>query len=372
MIPVSEPWFTEEDAAVVAECVRTGWVSSAGASVEAFEEAWATYCGRRFGIAMSSGTAALHAAMAALRLQPGDEVIMPSFTIVSCALAVIYNGGVPVLVDSDPQTWCMDVSHVQARIGPRTRAIMPVHIYGHPVDMDPLLALAQQHGLAIVEDAAEAHGAEVWSNGEWRRCGNFGEMSCFSFYANKLIATGEGGMVLTDDAGLAEHLRYLRNLCFQPGRRFLHREMGFNFRLTNMQAALGLSQIGRMDELLRRKRCLSQSYTRLLGDIPGLTLPPEMPWARSMFWMYGIVLHPDRRMDAAELSVRLRNEGVETRPFFAGMHEQPVFHERGLFVDERYPVCERLSRLGLYLPSGLGTTEAQVEQVSKALHRILP
>ncbi len=371
MISVSEPWFTEEDAAAVAECVRSGWVSSAGASVDAFEEAWAGYCGRRFGIAMSSGTSALHAAVAALHLQPGDEVIMPSFTIVSCALAVIYSGGVPVLVDSDPRTWCMDVSLVRTKIGPRTRAIMPVHIYGHPVDMDPLVALAKQRGLAIIEDAAEAHGAEYWSAGQWRRCGSFGEMSCFSFYANKLIATGEGGMVLTDDADLAERLRALRNLCFEPGRRFLHREMGFNFRLTNMQAALGLSQIHRIEELLRRKRCLAETYTRLLDGIPGLALPPAMPWARSMFWMYGVVLEEDRRMDAAELGVRLRHEGVDTRPFFAGMHEQPVFHERGLFLNERHPVCERLSRQGLYLPSGLGTGETQLEQVAEALHRIL-
>lgn len=370
MVSVSEPWFLEEDAEQVAACVRSGWVSSAGYAVSQFEEAWAAFCGRRFGIAMSSGTTALQAAIQALQLEPGDEVIIPTFTIVSCALAVLYNGGVPVLVDSDPLTWCMDVCQIEARIGPRTRAIMPVHIYGHPVDMAPLLALAHKHSLAIIEDAAEAHGAEYrLPTGEWRRCGSFGTMSCFSFYANKLIATGEGGMVLTDDADIARHLRSFRDLCFQPGKRFVHAALGHNFRLTNMQAALGLSQVARMDRLLERKRWLADCYREMLSDIPGLELPPEMPWARSIFWMYGVVLSTDHAMDAAELAAKLRDLGIETRPFFVGMHEQPVFHDQ--FAGQCYPVAERLTRRGLYLPSGLGTSREQLEQVSSAMHKAL-
>ncbi len=319
---------------------------------------------------------ALHASVAALKLEPGDEVILPSFTIISCASAVIANGGIPVLVDSDPATWCMDVQRIEERIGPRTRAIMPVHIYGHPVDMDPLLALAQRYRLAVIEDAAEAHGAEYLSGhaagaGAWRRCGSFGTMSCFSFYANKLIATGEGGMVLTDDAELAARLRSLRDLCFQPGRRFVHAELGFNFRLTNMQAALGIGQVRRIGELLRRKRCLARYYRQELSAIPALEHPPEMPWARSIFWMYGIVLGEQWGLDAAELGVRLSAQGIETRPFFVGMHRQPALLKRGLFPQAHYPVTDRLSRFGLYLPSGLGATEAQLAQVCEALRRIL-
>ena len=376
MIPVNEPLLGERELDYVTECVRTGWVSSAGRFIGEFEQKWAEYCERRYGIAVCNGTVALQVAVAALDLQPGDEVIMPTFTIISCALAVIYNSGVPVLVDSDPRTWCLDVNQVKEVITPKTRAIMPVHIYGHPVDMDPLLDLADKHGLAIVEDAAEAHGAEYLSgrhsaNPTWQRCGSFGALSCFSFYANKLVTTGEGGMVLTDDAQLAEKARSLRNLCFLPERRFYHQELGFNFRMTNLQAALGLAQLERMDEIVARKRWMGQEYTRRLKDIEGLQLPVEEPWARSVYWMYGLVLSEETGMDARQFAQRLKERGVDTRPFFLGMHEQPVFHKRGLFLNERYPVAERIARQGLYLPSGLALTEEQLEEVCVAVREIL-
>src|SRR5262249_3015381 len=245
-------------------------------------------------IGVSNGTTALQLAVACLGLKSGDEVIMPTFTIISCALAVIYNGGVPVLVDSDPRTWCMDVTQIEKNITPRTRAIMPVHIYGHPVDIGPVLELAEKRNLAVIEDAAEAHGAEYLSRKNapipsWRRCGSFGTLSCFSFYANKLITTGEGGMVLTDDPKLAEKARSRRNLFFQADRRFYHESLGFNFRLTNLQAALGLAQLERMDGIVARKRWMGHEYTRRLKDIKGLQLPAEEPWARSVYWMYGVV-----------------------------------------------------------------------------------
>jgi perosamine synthetase len=376
MIPVHEPILGKRELEYVSECIRTGWVSSAGRFINEFEMQWAAYCGRRFGIAVSNGTAALQLAVACLDLKPGDEVILPTFTIISCALAVIHNGGVPVLVDSDPLTWCMDVKQIEAKITARTRAIMAVHIYGHPVDMDPLLDLAEKHGLVIIEDAAEAHGAEYLSGRNtshpaWRRCGSFGILSCFSFYANKLITTGEGGMVLADDLKLTDKARSLRNLCFQPDRRFYHEQLGFNFRLTNMQAALGLGQLERMDEMVARKRWMSQEYTRRLKDIKALQLPVEEPWARSVFWMYGLVLSQEAGMDAGRFSQRLRELGVETRPFFLGMHEQPAFHQRGLFLKARYPVAEQLARRGLYLPSGLALTEKQITEVCDAVHEVL-
>ena len=376
MIPVNEPLVGKREEELVLECLRSGWISSAGKFIEDFEQGWADYCGRRYGIAVSNGTAALQLALTCIGLKPGDEVILPAFTIISCALAVIYNGGVPVLVDSDPRTWCMDVERVKEKINRHTRAIMPVHIYGHPVDMDPLLDLAKKHGLAIIEDAAEAHGAEYLCGKKscapaWRRCGSFGDMSCFSFYANKLVSTGEGGMVLTDDPALADRARSFRNLCFQPDRRFHHQELGFNFRLTNLQAALGVAQLERMDQIVARKRSMGQTYNRLLKDIDSLKLPAEEPWAKNVYWMYGVVLSDEAGMDASALAQGLKERGVETRPFFLGMHEQPVFQKRGLFIAENYPVTERLARRGLYLPSGLALTEEQLKNVCQAVHEVL-
>jgi perosamine synthetase len=318
-------------------------------------------------VAVANGSLALHLAVALLDLQPGDEVIMPTFTIVSCAVPIVVAGAVPVLVDSDPLTWCMDIAQVEQRITPRTRAVMPVHIYGHPVDMDPLLEVAARHRLAVIEDAAEAHGAEY----RGRRAGSFGTSSCFSFYANKLVTTGEGGMLLVDDDRLAEHARSLRNLGFQPRRRFLHTELGFNFRLTNLQAALGLAQIDRMDDIVARKRRIGQAYTERLSEMPGIELQVQQPWARSVYWMYGVVVREETGLDAAEVATRLKQRGVETRPFFLGMHEQPVLRERGLFDGESYPVAERIARQGLYLPSGLGLEEAQIDDVCQAVGEVL-
>jgi perosamine synthetase len=376
MIPVNEPWLGQRDLEYVSECVRSGWISSSGKFIDSFEEKWAAYCGRRYGITVSNGTVALQLAVRCLELEPGDEIILPSFTIISCALAVVYNGGIPVLVDSDPRTWCMDVHQVEEKITPRTRAIMPVHMYGHPVDMDPLLALADKYNLAIIEDAAEVHGAEYLSGRDtshptWRRCGSFGILSCFSFYANKLITTGEGGMVLTNDQKMAEKARSLRNLCFNMTRRFYHEELGWNFRLTNMQAALGLAQLERIEEIIARKRSIGHEYTSRLKDIAGIELPVEESWGRNVYWMYGVVLSEERDIDAAQLAKQLQQRGIETRPFFLGMHEQPAFHKRGLFLNGRYPVAERIARRGLYLPSGLALTEEQQGQVCYAVRDAL-
>lgn len=366
MIPVNEPLLGDKELEYVTECIRTGWISSSGRFIAEFEQGWADYCGMKFGIAVANGTVALQVAVGCLDLAPGDEVIMPSFTIISCALAVIYNGAVPVLVDADPRTWCMDVSRIAEKITPRTKAIMPVHIYGHPVDMDPLRALADKHGLVVIEDAAEAHGATY----KGRVCGGFGDLSCFSFYANKIITTGEGGMVLTNDPAYAEKARSLRNLCFRRERRFYHTELGHNFRLTNLQAAIGVAQLGRIGELVERKRRMAATYTSGLSDIPTLTLPAEEPWAKNVFWMYGIVIDESSGFDAAGLAAALHDRGVETRPFFLGLHEQPVLRERGM-AGGCYPVSERLARQGLYLPSGLALTEEEIHRVSGAVRAVL-
>lgn len=374
-VPINEPLLAGRELEYVRECIETGWISSAGRFIDEFERAWASYCGRRHGVAVSNGSVALHAAVAALDLQPGDEVVMPTFTIISCATAVLATGAVPVLVDADATTWCMDVAQVEARLSDRTRAIMPVHTYGHPVDLDPILEVAARHGLAVIEDAAEAHGAEYLRARDtplqrWQKCGGFGELSCFSFYANKIVTTGEGGMVLTDDDSLADRLRSLRNLCFDPQRRFVHESLGFNYRLTNLQAAVGLAQVERVDEAVRRKREVAARYTDRLRHIDALSLPVEEPWARNVYWMYGVVVAEDSG-DARSVADGLARQGVETRPFFVGMHEQPALQRLGLFEGESYPVAERLARQGLYVPSGTALTDADVDRVCAAMEAVL-
>ena len=376
VIPVSEPLLLGNEAMYVNDCLATGFISSVGKYNEKFEKSWATYCGRKHGIAVSNGTAALQVAVDALRLAPGDEIIIPSFTIVSCVLAVIRAGAIPVLVDCDPETFCMDLSQVAAAITRRTRVIMVVHMYGHPVDMDKVWELANKHNLSIIEDAAEGHGCEYLSkrDGEkrWYRCGGMGTVSTFSFFANKIITTGEGGMVLTDDDEIAERLRGLRNLCFGFGpKRFNHEDLGYNFRLSNLLAALGLAQVERIDQILACKRRIGALYDELLAKVKGVQVQAKRNWARVNYWMYGLVIDDDMRIDNVELIRRLKERGIDTRPFFKGMHEQTPFHKRGLFCNLKLPVTERLSRQGLYLPSGLSLTEEQIRIVVTAVGETL-
>lgn len=367
MIPVAEPLITEQDIELVNEALKSGWISSAGKFLDLFEERWAAYCGMPHGIAVSNGSVALDVAVALLDLLPGDEVIMPTFTIISPAQSVVRCGGVPVLVDSNSRTWQMNAAQIEAKITPRTKAILVVHIYGHPADMDPILEISRRHGLTVIEDAAEVHGAEY----KGRRCGGLADISTFSFYANKLVTTGEGGMVLVRTPQLAERARSLRNLCFQKKQRFLHYELGYNFRLTNLQAALGVGQIGRIDGIVARKRAIAAAYSDLLHDVPGIQLPVEEPWAKNVYWIYGITLDESCGVSAATVADRMRERGVETRPFFLGMHEQPVFQQMGLFLDEHYPAAEMLARQGLYIPSGLTITDGQISEVATALKESL-
>lgn len=367
MIPVNEPLLDGREKKLLIECIESGWISSDGPFVAEFEHRFASYVGVQHGVAVCNGTAALETALFAAGVGKGDEVIMPSFTIISCALAAIRLGAVPVLVDVEPDTWGMAAGQVEARITPRTCAIMPVHMYGHPVDMDPINRLAQERKLVVIEDAAEAHGAEY----RGRKCGSLGHISAFSFYANKIITTGEGGMVLTDDPVLAERARSYRNLCFRPERRFYHTELGHNYRMTNVQAAVGVAQMDRVEEFVAIKRRLGRYYGQRLAALPGIKYQIEKSWAKTVYWMYCIELAPALGISAAEMMKRLGQRGIGTRPFFLGLHEQPVLHELGLFIDERYPVTERISAQGLYLPSGLTLTEAQVDEVVAALASIL-
>jgi perosamine synthetase len=367
MIPVCEPLLTQKEEELVLDCLRSGWVSSAGEYLDRFEKGWAAYCGMKHGIALSSGTTGLEIAVRLLDLIPGDEVIMSAFTIISCAQAILACGGVPVLVDSDPVNWQMDVSQIRQKISPRTRAIMVVHIYGHPANMDPIMDIAAEFQLKVIEDAAETHGAEY----KGQKCGGLGDLGVFSFYANKLITTGEGGMVLTRDDALAERSRALRNLCFQKKQRFFHEELGYNYRMTNMQAALGVAQLSRISRIVEQKRTIASAYSERLGDLSGLNLPVEESWAKNVYWVYGVVLEEGTGLDAKQFARKLFEKGVGTRPFFLGMHEQPVFHKMGLFQDEKHPVAERLARQGLYLPTGLTIKVNEIDQVCDAVRECL-
>lgn len=368
MIPVNEPLLDGNEKRYLQECIETGWISSEGPFVERFETGMAARAGRKHGIAVVNGSAALEAAVVALDIGPGDEVILPTFTIISCAAAIVRAGATPVVVDCDPLTWNMDIGQVADRITPRTRAIMVVHIYGLPVDMDPLLSLAAQHGLRVIEDAAEMHGQTY----RGQPCGSFGDLSVFSFYPNKHVTTGEGGMIVTDDDRLAERCRSLRNLCFQPRRRFVHEELGWNLRMSNLQAAVGVAQLERLDEFVARKRRMGRRYTELLAGLPGLQLPlPSTDYADNIYWVYGVVLDDTTPFAAEDAMRRLQQAGVGTRPFFWPMHEQPVLHTLGLLRGERHPVAERLARRGFYLPSGLALTPDQIEQVGHAVRELL-
>lgn len=361
-VPVNEPLLDGNEKKYLGECIDTGWISSEGPFVERLETGMARRVGRQHAVAVCNGSAALEAAVAALGIGAGDEVILPTFTIISCAAAVVRAGATPVVVDADPITWNMDVTDVAARITPCTRAIMAVHIYGLPVDMDPLLALAREHGLAIIEDAAEMHGQTY----KGRPCGSFGALSTFSFYPNKHVTTGEGGMMLADDPALAEGCRSLRNLCFQR-KRFVHEALGWNLRMSNVQAAIGVAQLERLDEFVARKRRMGRIYRELLGGVSGLQLPAESTdAAENIYWVFGVVLNDDVPFDAEEAMRRLAAAGVGTRPFFWPMHEQPVFRRMGLFTDAMYPVAERLARRGFYLPSGLALTDDQMARAAAA------
>jgi len=363
MIPVNEPLLNGNEKKYLVECIETGWISSEGAYVKRLEEGMAQLCGRKYGIAVCNGSLALDVAIKALQIGEGDEVIMPSFTIISCAAAVVHNGAIPVLVDSDPETWNMNVAEIESKITPRTKAIMAVHIYGLAVDMKPLTEIAQKHGLKIIEDAAEAHGLTY--NGQ--PCGSFGDISTFSFYPNKLITTGEGGMVLTDNPELAERCASLRNLSLGKGfDRFVHTDIGWNARMSNLQAAVGVAQLERLSETIEKKRHIGKRYTELLSEIPQIQLPlPQTPYSQNMYWVYGIVMKTNSKYNARKMMQLLADKGIGTRPFFYPMHLQPVFRQKGWFANETYPVAENLAERGFYIPSGVAITDEQIEKVAE-------
>lgn len=367
-LQVSEPSLTEEDADAVARCVMDGWISSEGPQVVDFESRFAALVGRAYGVAVANGTAALDIAFEAIEIGPGDEVIVPSFTIISCLNHILRRGATPIFVDSLPDTWNMDPQAVEMAITMNTKAIVVVHIYGLPADIDQILDVADRNGILVVEDAAEAHGQHL----EGRALGSFGKLSTFSFYSNKLITTGEGGMVLTDDPGLATRLRELRNLGFSPERRFVHHNLGWNYRMTAMQAALGLSQLNRIEALLAHKKQVGAQYQALLSGASGVQLPlPSYRGSNNVYWVFGVVLHSSYSDDARGIMQRLAEEGIGTRPFFYPLHRQPVLRQFGLERQLALPVSENLGERGFYIPSGANITLSECERVAQTLIDVL-
>jgi perosamine synthetase len=367
-IPVNSPLIDGNEKKYLAECIESGWISSEGPFVEKFERHLADYSKRNHGIAVSSGTAALDVAIEVLGISSGDEVIMPTFTIISCIHQIIRVGAKPVLIDSDPVTWNMNINQIEEKITSRTKAIMVVHIYGLPVDLDPILDLASHYGLKVIEDAAEMHGQRYKD----KPCGSFGDISTFSFYPNKNITTGEGGMILTNNDKLAEDSRSLRNLCFQPNKRFVHERLGWNYRMTNMQAALGLAQSEQLSQFVERKRIMGSKYTNLLSGQSGIQLPlAKTDYADNIYWVFGLILNDSIDFNAEEAIIKLSNKGIGCRPFFYPMHKQPVLLKMGLFKGESYPVSEKLYKRGFYIPSGIALNEEQINRVANSVIEVL-
>ena len=364
MIPIAEPSLGEEELKNVTEAVKSGWISSKGKFIEEFEQNFSNYCNRRYGVVTSNGTVALHLALKALGIGKGDEVIVPDLTFVAVANTVTYCNAKPVFVDSHPDYWCIDPKKIEEKITSRTKAVIPVHLYGHPCDMDAIMKIAEEHNLYVIEDAAEAHGAEYKS----KKVGSYGVVSCFSFYGNKIITTGEGGMCLTNDEELTENMRILRDHGMIPDKRYWYDVVGFNYRMTNLQAAVGVAQLKKLDEFVDKKRQIARWYAEELKDLKEkglIKLHPEMPGAKCVYWMYSILVEDEFGMNRDELVKRLEEKGIETRPFFYPMHVMPIYKN-----SEGFPVAEEISRKGVNLPSGVSLMEGIIEKVVSTIKDI--
>lgn len=362
-IPVCSPTIGDRESALVNQCIKDGWISGISPYVERFETAFAKYCGCQYGVACNSGTTALHLALACFGVKSGDEVIIPTFTMIATPNAITYTGARSILVDSELETWNIDVSKIESKITSRTKVIMPVHTYGHPADMDVIKELARKHDLKVIEDAAEAHGAEY----RGRRTGGLGDVGCFSFYANKIITTGEGGMIVTNDKEIAEKAKWLRAHAFgRGGKHFYHEAVGFGYRFSGLQAAFGLAQLERIDEFVSNRRKNASLYNSLLSVLGSkISLPPEASETKNIYWMYSILVEDSFRISRRELMEKLATNGIESRTFFYPIHVQPIYSTQ--YVNERFPIADELSRKGINLPSSNSLTEEEVRYVCKCI-----
>ena len=358
-IPVYEPIFFENEEKYVLDAIKSKWVSSKGKYINIFEERFSQYCDMNHGVATSNGTTALHLALLALELGPGDEVILPTMTFVSCANVIKMVGAAPIFIDSDPEYWCIDVQKIEEKITNKTKAIMPVHLYGHPCDMDEIIKIAKKYDLYIIEDCAEAHGA-LYKN---KKIGSFSDISCFSFYGNKIITTGEGGMCLTKDENIADKIKILRDHGMNPNKKYWHDVLGYNYRMTNLQAALGVAQLENIEVIIKKKRDISKKYSSKLNQ-EKLKLHKEMPWCKNVFWMYSLLL--DLEMDRDTFIENMYKKNIETRPFFYPIHTLPHYK-----INEILPVSEHISKYGVNLPSGPTLTSEQIEYVCDCVNLLV-
>lgn len=369
-IPVNEPLLEGNEKKYLIECIETGWISSEGPFVKKLEDDFSAYCGQKYGIAVANGSVAIDVAIRALKEKYDwsdcDEIILPTFTIISCAQSIIYNKLKPVFIDADPFSWNIDVEKIEQAITSKTKAIMVVHIYGLPCDMNPILNLAKKYDLKIIEDAAQAHGQDYMG----KKCGGFGDLSTFSFYPNKHITTGEGGMIMTSDDEIFEKCNYLKNLCFSVEDRFVHRDLGWNFRMSNLQAAVGVAQFERLEEFIERKKKMGSIYQELLKDIPAQLPLIKTDYAKNNYWVFGLVLNKDFKLSAKEAMKKLAQLGVGTRPFFFPLHKQPAFEKIGLTDKVNRPVSENLYEKGFYIPCGLNLTCDKIESVANRVKKI--
>ena len=358
MIPVYEPSLGGEERQNLLKAFDSGWISSKGEFIGEFEESFARYIGARHAVATCNGTTALHLALEALGVGAGDEVLVPTLTFVSTANAVAYTGAKPVFLEAHPDYWCIDPNKIKDKITKKTKAIIPVHLYGHPCDMDPILEIAEEHNLSVIEDAAEAHGAEYYG----KKVGIFGDVNCFSFFGNKIITTGEGGMCLTNHKKLSDKMKILRDHGTTPGKHYWCDVRGFNYRMTNLQAAIGCAQVKKIDEIIEKKRSIALEYNKRLGDVAGITLPTEESWAKNVYWMYSVLIEDDFGLSRDEVIKKLAENGVESRPFFPPIHRFPMYDQK-----EKLSVSEELSRKGINLPSSPKLTVEDVNRVVESV-----
>ncbi|MBZ0200002.1 MAG: DegT/DnrJ/EryC1/StrS family aminotransferase [Ignavibacteriaceae bacterium] len=367
-IPVCEPYLAGNEIKYVLDALETGWISSAGKYITQFEEAFANYCGVKHGIAVANGTVALHLALVALGVGKDDEIIIPNFTMIATAFAVCYTGAKPVFVDAEKETWNIDVNKIESKITKKTKAILPVHIYGHPCDMEEINRMALKYNLKVLEDSAEVHGAEY----KGKKCGSLGNIAAFSFFANKIATTGEGGMVVTDDDELAEKCRYFKNLCFpvKGPRNYQHNEIGFNYRMSNLHAALGLAQVEKLDFYVERRINHNRLYRKYLQGVHGIIFPMEEVDTKSVYWMNGIVVDKESfGLNRNELMAKLKQDGIDTRLFFTGMHKQKALLQYGCKCKGNFSISEWLEENGMYLPSGSNLHQRQIELICSQIKK---
>jgi len=367
-IPVCEPFLNGNEKKYVNDCLSTGWISSAGKYVKAFEESFASYCGAKYGVGVCNGTVALHLALTALDIKKGDEVIIPNFTMIASAFSVCYTGATPVFVDAELDTWNIDTQKIEDKITNRTKAIMPVSIFGHPCEMEEIWELANKYDLKVIEDAAESHGAEY----KGKKTGNLADITAFSFFANKNLTTGEGGMVVTNDEKLFNQCKYYKNLCFplDAPRNYSHDDIGFNYRISNIHSAIGLAQVEKADEYRDLRIKNAGLYKKFLTGVPGVILQNTKKDILNVHWMNVIIIDPlkyGRTRD--ELVYELNNNNIDTRLLFVGMNRQPALDHYGCNMLGSYPVTDWLTQNGFYLPSGSNLTEEKIIEICEVINK---